>query len=92
MYRPYCYNDTLFVRLPANLQRACSHGCECPWCREHPNTTPCWDALAVGPTGDTWPVHFPDLEEQIRKEQQNIAPQRRKSDPGIKRNRPRVAG
>jgi hypothetical protein len=56
--------DTIFVRLPPELQTPSLPGtpCRCPYCAAHPDETPMWDTLAVPTAGDrhTATVHMPD--------------------------------
>jgi hypothetical protein len=58
-------DNTLFMRLPAELQTPCN-GCSCPWCKAHPEAIPMWDTLAVaiqksGAGSDTtWTCHMPN--------------------------------
>lgn len=55
--------DTIFVPLPAEVRKAIQGGCECSYCKAHPNETPTWDTLAIDVKCHypTWTVHFPDL-------------------------------
>lgn len=51
---------TTFVKLPPHLQKEITGGCQCAFCKSHPNKTPTWDVLATdGKT--SWTVHYPEL-------------------------------
>ncbi len=59
--------NTVFIRLPDELQVVIEGGCKCPYCKEHPGVAAKWDTLAVGQekptdgrTDYTWTVHMPD--------------------------------
>jgi hypothetical protein len=58
--------STLYVAIPRELAADIPGGCDCPYCKKHPDITPKWDtlALAAKPKGDTaehsWTVHCPD--------------------------------
>jgi hypothetical protein len=54
---------TYFARLPASYQKPITWGCECSFCKQHPDRAPMWDTLATDGV-DTWVVHHP---EQINK-------------------------
>jgi hypothetical protein len=56
------------MALPAEMQRPISGGCQCFFCKTHPDLVPMWDTLAVrkekslpGVTEYTWTVHYPDM-------------------------------
>ena len=57
--------NTLWVRLPSELQRPCGT-CSCPYCKAHPAEVPMWDTLAIpiappaSSQDTTWTVHLPD--------------------------------
>ncbi len=55
--------DAIYLRIDEALQRPCD-GCDCPYCKAHPNETPSWDTLAIplkiSPTDFSWTVHMPD--------------------------------
>lgn len=58
--------DTIFIALPAPLQIPIEGGCDCPYCKAHPDRIPAWDTLAVpakpGVKPDTaWTVHNPEF-------------------------------
>jgi hypothetical protein len=59
--------STLFVPIPAELAAPVTGGCQCEYCKAHPDVPPRWDtlALAAKPKNNggeyTWTVHFPDL-------------------------------
>lgn len=59
--------STLFIPLPRDLALNIDGGCDCEYCKAHPDVTPKWDALALAAKpknrhGDhTWTVHFPNL-------------------------------
>lgn len=61
--RPRLVNETLFVKLPPELQRVIEGGCQCRHCKAAPGKVPMWDTLAIAANGEgrTWTVHFPDL-------------------------------
>lgn len=63
-------DGTVVMPLPHLMRRPISGGCQCPFCKTHPDRTPMWDALAGHPKdpGFTWTIHYPDLAYQIRKE------------------------
>lgn len=59
-YRP----GVIYLRLPKELRRPITSGCDCKYCKAHPDIPPTWDTLAV-PTGDkpdqtSWTVHMPE--------------------------------
>lgn len=55
-------DGTVLLRLPVTMQREISGGCQCPFCKTHPDHLPMWDALAGHPRdGRTWTVHAPEL-------------------------------
>jgi hypothetical protein len=63
--KPRLVGRTLFVKLPAELQRVIEGGCQCRHCKAAaPGKVPMWDTLAIAANaeGHTWTVHFPDLE------------------------------
>lgn len=57
---------TLFVSIPAELAAPIPGGCQCDYCKAHPEETPKWDTLALpakarNKQGEhTWTVHMPD--------------------------------
>jgi hypothetical protein len=52
--------NTTFIKLPVNLQKEITGGCQCSYCKAHPTKTPVWDTLATdGKT--SWTVHYPEL-------------------------------
>jgi hypothetical protein len=56
------YKVTFFARLPENAKRAIDGGCQCAFCKAHPDKTPAWDTLAVDPDSCTaWTVHYPEM-------------------------------
>lgn len=61
-------SDTLYLRLPHELQREIHGGCQCEYCRYHQALTPMWDTLAVpisaviGDYDCSWVVHMPGKE------------------------------
>lgn len=60
-------DGTLFVALPPAAQTAIGYGCECPYCKAHPDKTPMWDTLAVAPHHNrTWTVHYPEFSQGER--------------------------
>lgn len=53
-------DGTMFVPLPLEVQRPVTGGCQCSYCKDHPDKTPMWDTLALHPEQDvTWTVHYP---------------------------------
>lgn len=55
-------DGTVFLPLPAAMRRPIIFGCNCPFCKAHPNETPSWDTLAGHPDQRwTWTVHFPEV-------------------------------
>jgi hypothetical protein len=50
---------TTFVSLPVPLQRPITGGCQCAFCKAHPNRPPMWDTLATDGV-DSWTVHYPE--------------------------------
>jgi hypothetical protein len=60
----YRRGSTQFVALPVIAQRPIEGGCDCRYCKAHPNRTPKWDTLAFVSSTDAWTVHFPDLAEK----------------------------
>jgi hypothetical protein len=61
--RPRLVGGTLFVALPAELQRTIEGGCQCLYCKDHPDKPPMWDTLAIDAKAQrhTWTVHYPEL-------------------------------
>ena len=57
-------NDTLFIPIPRHLARTIDGGCQCEYCKAHPEVTPKWDTLAIpatpGKNHHTWTVHMPN--------------------------------
>jgi hypothetical protein len=56
--------DTIFIPLPRLFQTEIKGGCNCDFCRSHPNEIPAWDTIAVDATGTnkrTWTVHAPEF-------------------------------
>jgi hypothetical protein len=62
--RPHLVGGTVFVALPAALHREIAGGCQCGFCKEHPDKTPMWDTLAIDAAAErhTWVVHYPELQ------------------------------
>ena len=57
-------DKTLFVPLPKDQQAPINGGCDCRFCKTHPEATPMWDTMALSIDGShehTWTVHFPEL-------------------------------
>ncbi len=57
------YLNTVYVRLPATISKVIEFGCECDYCKAHPDLEPRWDVLCV-PVSDklvnhTWTIHMP---------------------------------
>ena len=57
---------TLFVPIPKELAQDIPGGCDCPYCKAHPNETPKWDCLALpakpeAKTSHVWTVHYPGI-------------------------------
>jgi hypothetical protein len=58
--------STLYVAIPRELAADVTGGCDCPYCKLHPDVAPKWDtvAMAAKPKGNkaerTWTVHCPD--------------------------------
>ena len=52
---------TIYLRIPAELATPCG-GCDCAYCKAHPERIPSWDTLAVCDTraDHSWTVHYPD--------------------------------
>jgi hypothetical protein len=54
--------ETIFIPLPAAISRPIPGGCQCFYCKAHPDQTPTWDTLAVSPgTQYAWTVHYPEI-------------------------------
>ena len=74
------YNNTLYIRIPYELAKDCN-GCDCPYCKAHPDLIPKWDVMAVsckqGDYGFTWTVHMPQVSEFIQQATQKDAEKRR---------------
>ncbi len=51
---------TTFITLPETLARPIDGGCQCPYCKSHPNHVPAWDVLASDGK-KSWTVHYPEL-------------------------------
>ncbi len=60
------WRDTIFVRIPRELQEPIKLGCSCPYCVANPTKVPHWDTLAIGSKRPdkgndyAWTVHMPD--------------------------------
>ena len=55
-------NGTSFVALPAETRRPIDGGCQCAYCKAHPDKRPMWDTLAISADATrAWTVHYPDL-------------------------------
>lgn len=55
-------NRAMFVPLPKELQSEISWGCDCSFCKSHPDRIPMWDTMGVSPDFDsTWVVHYPEI-------------------------------
>jgi len=58
--------STLYVAIPREIAADVTGGCDCPYCKLHPDIAPKWDTVAIAakPKGDkaerTWTVHCPD--------------------------------
>ena len=55
--------DAIYIRVPSELQLPCN-GCDCDYCKAHPELEPKWDTVAVpvfpSKLDVTWTVHMPD--------------------------------
>lgn len=55
---------TIFVPIPRSLARDIDGGCQCDYCKAHPEIAPKWDCLAIpaGMDGNqhAWTVHMPE--------------------------------
>jgi len=60
--------DTIYVPLPPEARRRIAGGCQCPYCRAHPERIPQWDTLALSATplerDFTFTVHYPEIAER----------------------------
>jgi hypothetical protein len=79
------WRDTIYIRIPRELQKPVNGGCGCDYCKAHPEAMPMWDTLCVGTKTPTrgndysWTVHLPNpqyLWDSERKERE--AKQKRK--------------
>jgi hypothetical protein len=67
------WEGAIYMRLPPDLQREITGGCECAYCKAHPDQTPMWDTMAISannPNRDrdwTWTLHMPDPPKDDRK-------------------------
>jgi hypothetical protein len=60
--------SAIYLRIDPGLRRPIDGGCSCTYCRNHPDSRPMWDTLAIpldpiGSTPDrrgTWTVHAPE--------------------------------
>jgi hypothetical protein len=60
---------TRYIRLPDSLATPVGGGCNCAYCKSHPDEIPAWDTLVV-PDGrensrHTWTVHWPGMMGEI---------------------------
>lgn len=57
------HRGATFVPLPEKLRRDIEWGCDCKFCKAHPDRKPQWDALGITIDNpqETWVVHFPEL-------------------------------
>lgn len=54
--------ESIFIPLPPLARRPIAGGCQCAFCKAHPDQTPQWDTLAVSPgTKYAWTVHYPEI-------------------------------
>lgn len=58
--------STLYVRLPEAISEPIEGGCDCDYCKAHPEQTPRKDTLCLArvPVNGheyTWVVHYPEL-------------------------------
>lgn len=56
--------ETIFTPLASQAKRLIPGGCQCDWCKSHPNETPMWDTLAIDATSEhsnAWTVHYPEF-------------------------------
>jgi hypothetical protein len=53
---------TMFIPLPVKVQQPID-GCDCKFCKAHPDRKPMWDTLAISPDSErTWTVHYPEIQ------------------------------
>ena len=62
---------SIFIPLPVEMQTPIKGGCECSFCKEHPEKVPMWDTLAVYANAPDWikddtavTIHYPELQEK----------------------------
>lgn len=61
------WRGSVYLRLPVELQRA-TGGCDCRYCKAHPELVPCWDTLGVPlmPGASSWTLHAPEWQASDR--------------------------
>ena len=57
--------DAIYMRIPTDVSTVIEWGCDCPYCKAHPDILPRWDTLAITTEKSksydaTWTVHMPD--------------------------------
>lgn len=58
------HKNDIFAPLPVNDRRPINGGCQCQFCKAHPDRIPQWDAVGIEPeTLTQWIVHYPELSE-----------------------------
>lgn len=55
--------DTIFIVAPIEARRPIENGCNCTYCKAHPDKTPMWDVYSVDAKSPTWAtlVHYPEF-------------------------------
>jgi spore germination protein YaaH len=54
-------DGTRIFRLPPELRAPVVGGCDCHYCKTHPDQIPQWDTLAVPAVSHTYTVHHPEM-------------------------------
>jgi|SRR5215831_7661259 len=65
------WQGAVYVRIPAEIAQPINGGCQCAYCKAHPEQIPTWDTLGIPitetlssrPRGMTWTVHAPEWKE-----------------------------
>jgi hypothetical protein len=58
--------NTLFLPIRGN-RRPITWGCECPYCKAHPEKSPQWDTFSIDTESGHYygEIHFPEFAESV---------------------------
>lgn len=57
-------DDTIFIALPKAARKVIPYGCNCYYCKAHPDQNPTWDTIAVAAdvvNAHAFTVHYPEF-------------------------------